>query len=108
MKSDDISACEALDRVASAGLHFQEQLQGARSSPAFHLNRGENHNWIGGEEYNNVYDDDEYLKFKTFLLQVLIFSSLTFVFEKEATESGEMKLKHKTNNKNLFHNLFLI
>ena len=29
---------------------------------------------------------------KPFPFQVLIFSSLTFVFEKEATESGEMKL----------------
>ena len=47
MKFFDISACEALNWFASAGLHFQEQLQGAWPPPAFHLNRGEDHDWIG-------------------------------------------------------------
>ena len=49
-----ISACAALHWVASAGLHFQEQLQGAWPPSPFHLNWGEDCDIDGGGEYNIV------------------------------------------------------
>ena len=47
-----ISACAALHWVASAGLHFQEQLQGAWPPSPFHLNWGEEYGDDGGGEYS--------------------------------------------------------
>ena len=75
----DLQAGAALHRPAGARLHLQEQLQGARPPSPLHLDRG----W-------SKYDGHSSLFYSNFS-QVLIFSSLTFVFEKESTENGDGK-----------------